>query len=233
MMKRNLIGLLISYKHQPESGFKRRIFVFDPFLKGGILMFFYRSKHLLGIIIIGLLFNFLVGCAPVKQKEITSLPSIEMHEEPSKKEADVGREQPSKIDTERLDSTVTKKTYQGIEGEFLETPLLKDCHFEFDRYDITAEARKVLAENASILKKIPNSKIQIEGHCDERGTKEYNLALGERRAASVKNYLSSLGVPEENLSTISYGEEMPIDSQSNEKAWAKNRRAHFIILSKN
>ncbi len=75
-------------------------------------------------------------------------------------------------------------------------------------------------------------KIQIEGHCDERGTAEYNLALGERRANSAKKYLVSLGIPADRLSTISYGKEMPLDPGHNEEAWAKNRRAHFIILSK-
>ena len=183
------------------------------------------------IIAIGLVLGFLIGCAPVQQKDLTSLPPVETLEEPSKKQVDLDREKPSLIDTERLDSTVTKKTYKGIEGEFLETPLLKDCHFEFDKYELTSEARKILSENAKILKNMPDSRIQIEGHCDERGTKEYNLALGKRRVASVKNYLSSLRVPEENLSTISYGEEMPIDLRNNEEAWAKNRRAHFIILS--
>ncbi|NIS71529.1 MAG: OmpA family protein, partial [Proteobacteria bacterium] len=73
---------------------------------------------------------------------------------------------------------------------------------------------------------------QIEGHCDERGTNEYNLALGERRAMSARNYLMSLGIPRNRLSTISYGEEMPVDSQHNEDAWAKNRRGHFVVLSK-
>ncbi|MGA1841319.1 MAG: peptidoglycan-associated lipoprotein Pal [bacterium] len=196
-------------------------------------MFSCRIKHLAGMITIVLLICFLEGCAPVQQKELAGLPPVEPLEESSQKQEEFFKESPSKIDTEKIDSTVSKKTYQGIEGEFMETPLLKDCHFEFDRYDITPEARKILADNANILKKMPKSIIQIEGHCDERGTKEYNLALGERRAASVKNYLTSLGVPDGILSTISYGEEMPIDDRSNEEAWSKNRRAHFIILTKN
>ena len=75
-------------------------------------------------------------------------------------------------------------------------------------------------------------KIQIEGHCDERGTVEYNLALGERRANSAKRYLTSLGIPENRISTISYGKERPLDPGHNEEAWTKNRRAHFVILSK-
>jgi len=89
-----------------------------------------------------------------------------------------------------------------------------------------------LTENASLLKKIRDVKIQIEGHCDERGSTGYNLALGERRAASVKNYLISLGISSNMLSTISYGEEMPIDPRHNEEAWAKNRRSHMIVMEK-
>lgn len=190
-------------------------------------------NRLWGVIIISLVVFFLGGCVqPVQQTETTGLPPVETLEESSKKQADTVEELPSEMDIEKIDSTITKKTYQGIEGEFMETHLLKDCYFEFDRYGITKEARKILAENARILKKMTNSKIQIEGHCDERGTKEYNLALGERRAASVKNYLNSLGVPPKNITTISYGEEMPVDTRSNEDAWAKNRRAHFIILTK-
>jgi peptidoglycan-associated lipoprotein len=82
------------------------------------------------------------------------------------------------------------------------------------------------------LKKYSNVKIQIEGHCDERGTVEYNLALGERRANSTKKYLTSLGISPDRISTISYGKERPADPGHNEEAWAKNRRAHTIILSK-
>jgi peptidoglycan-associated lipoprotein len=80
--------------------------------------------------------------------------------------------------------------------------------------------------------KHPTIKIQIEGHCDERGTSEYNLALGERRANSAKKYLISLGMPADRISTISYGKEKPLDPGHNEEAWSKNRRDHFIILSK-
>ena len=90
----------------------------------------------------------------------------------------------------------------------------------------------ILKENAELLKKYPKVKIQIEGHCDERGTNEYNLALGERRANSTKNYLVSLGISPDRISTISYGEEKPLDPGHNEEAWAKNRRAHTIITAK-
>jgi len=90
----------------------------------------------------------------------------------------------------------------------------------------------ILKGNADLLKKYHNVKIQIEGHCDERGTVEYNLALGERRANSTRTYLVSIGVSPERISTISYGKERPLDPAHNEEAWAKNRRAHTIITAK-
>jgi peptidoglycan-associated lipoprotein len=89
-----------------------------------------------------------------------------------------------------------------------------------------------LKENAAVLEKFPAVKIQIEGHCDARGTNEYNLALGERRANSTRQYLLSLGVSAERISIISYGEERPLETVQSEEAWGKNRRADFIIVSK-
>jgi peptidoglycan-associated lipoprotein len=113
-----------------------------------------------------------------------------------------------------------------------ESSLLKDVYFDFDKYDIRPADAAILKENAALLKKYANIKIQIEGHCDERGTNEYNLALGERRANSTKNYLMTLGVSPGRISTISYGEEKPLDPGHSEEAWAKNRRAHTIITGK-
>lgn len=133
---------------------------------------------------------------------------------------------------EQIESTLQTKKYPGIEGEVFESSLLQDIHFAFDRYDLSAKAREILAKNAEFILRFPEAKIQIEGHCDERGTNEYNLALGERRAMSAKRYLISLGVPADQLTTISYGEELPLDPRHTEEAWAKNRRAHFVILSK-
>jgi len=131
-----------------------------------------------------------------------------------------------------FEKSLVAKKQPGIEGEIYESKLLKDIHFDFDRYDIRPKEAEILKENVTVLKKLPNAKIQIEGHCDERGTNEYNLALGERRANSTKNYLISIGIPAPRISTISYGEERPLDPGHNEEAWTKNRRAHTIILSK-
>lgn len=102
-------------------------------------------------------------------------------------------------------------------------------YFDFDSFNIPSSMRDVLAEDARVLKAYPNVKIRIEGHCDERGTTEYNLALGDRRAQSVKNYLTSYGISPNRVSTISYGEEHPVDTGHTEAAWAKNRRAEFNI----
>ncbi len=101
--------------------------------------------------------------------------------------------------------------------------------FDYDRYDLKAEARSTLERQASWLKKFRNLNVVIEGHADERGTREYNLALGERRANSVKDYLVSLGVPSSRLSTISYGKERPAILGSDESSWSQNRRSVTTI----
>jgi peptidoglycan-associated lipoprotein len=103
-------------------------------------------------------------------------------------------------------------------------------YFDYDKSDLTQAARDVLSKNAEIaLKSKTDAKIQIEGHCDERGSAEYNLALGERRAKSSLQYLITLGVKADRLSTISYGKEKPAVQGSDEAAWAKNRRAEFVV----
>jgi len=105
----------------------------------------------------------------------------------------------------------------------------QDISFDFDKYDLRTDARTVLDRKASFLNQNSSVRVQIEGHCDERGTNEYNLALGERRANAAKQYLTTAGISAGRLSTISYGEERPLDPGHNEAAWARNRRAHFVI----
>ena len=107
---------------------------------------------------------------------------------------------------------------------------LETVYFDYDKSDLRQDSRNVLSKNADILLKAKNGmKIRIEGHCDERGSAEYNLALGERRAKSVQQYLLTLGVQADLLSTISYGKEKPDVQGSTEEAWAKNRRAEFVL----
>ncbi len=104
--------------------------------------------------------------------------------------------------------------------------------FEYDSAEVTTDGQGVLNNNAAILKRYASWVVTIEGHCDERGTAEYNLALGERRALAARNYLVSLGVSADRLRTVSYGKEFPFDPGHVELSWAKNRRAHFVITAK-
>ena len=110
--------------------------------------------------------------------------------------------------------------------------LFGEIHFDYDRADLREGDRQVLAKNAENLKTFDFLKITVEGHCDERGSVEYNLALGERRSKAAYDYLVSLGVPADRLKTVSYGKEVPICHESNEECWARNRRAHFTVTGK-
>lgn len=109
---------------------------------------------------------------------------------------------------------------------------LSPLFFELDSAEVSGPGQQVLQSNASVLKKYPGMQVTVEGHCDERGTAEYNLALGERRALAAKNYLVSLGIPADRIKTVSYGKEFPFDPGHDDSAWSKNRRAHFVITAK-
>lgn len=106
---------------------------------------------------------------------------------------------------------------------------LKDIHFSFDSYKVDATAKSIVAANAEWLKANPGKTVQVEGHCDERGTAEYNMVLGSNRARAAADALRAEGIDGSSLSTVSYGEELPVDPRHNEEAWAKNRRAHFKV----
>jgi len=110
--------------------------------------------------------------------------------------------------------------------------VLKDIHFDFDKFSLNPEDREILKGHADWLSGHRDYMVTIEGHCDERGTTEYNLALGERRAGEAKRFLVDLGVAEARINTITYGKERPLDTGHDEEAWAKNRRAHFIVTLK-
>lgn len=194
---------------------------------------------------------FLVGCPKKTVVVNRDRPSVQRSEEASRLEAEraareareaqelkerelarIKEEEAKKPTGGELEKSLVAKKERGIEGEVFESKLLKDIRFDYDKYDIRRVDEGILRENAAFLKKNPKMKIQIEGHCDERGTVEYNLALGERRANSTKRYLVSLGITSDRISTISFGKERPLDPGQNEEAWAKNRRAHIVVLSK-
>ena len=194
---------------------------------------------------------FLVGCPKKTVVVNRDRPSVQRSEEARRLEAEraareareaqelkerelarIKEEEAKMAQGRELEKSLVAKKERGIEGEVFESKLLKDIYFDYDKYEIRREDEEILKENAAFLKKNPKMKIQIEGHCDERGTAEYNLALGERRANHTKKYLVSLGITSDRISTISYGEERPLDPSNDDKAWAKNRRAHIVVLSK-
>jgi peptidoglycan-associated lipoprotein len=168
----------------------------------------------------------------VKKEEAARLEAERAAKEAREKELAKIREEEARKAGEKFEKSLIAKKEPGIEGEVFQSRLLKDIHFDFDKYDIRPGDATILKGNAALLSKYPTIKVQIEGHCDERGTNEYNLALGERRANSTKKYLISLGISQDRISTITYGEERPLDPGHNEEAWAKNRRAQSIVLSK-
>jgi peptidoglycan-associated lipoprotein len=111
------------------------------------------------------------------------------------------------------------------------TPL-RPVFFDLDSAELNAQSQAILNQDAAVMKQNPTWSVTVEGHCDERGSAEYNLALGERRAVAARTYLVSLGIPAERLRTVSYGKEFPFEPGHDESAWSKNRRAHFVITSK-
>jgi peptidoglycan-associated lipoprotein len=120
----------------------------------------------------------------------------------------------------------------SAESDTLEKMFLReiqDAYFDLDKADIRPDARAALGKSADLLRRYPQIKVVVEGHCDERGSTEYNLALGDRRAAAVKQYMVSLGIGADRISTVSYGKEKPFCMESNESCWQQNRRGHFVM----
>ena len=124
-----------------------------------------------------------------------------------------------------MDSGIQESRLQSFQA----STNLKDIHFKFDQYDLDGNSRAILKENAEFLKRNPGLHVEIQGHCDERGTNNYNIALGERRAQSTKQFLESQGVDSRKVHVISYGEEKPFCFESGESCWYQNRRAHFMV----
>ncbi len=133
--------------------------------------------------------------------------------------------EPAPAQTEPAEQPVEEPVSQPVD---MSPVSLNDVYFDFDQHNLTSEAKSTLESNARELKRVADSGVTIEGHCDERGTKAYNLALGEKRAGAAKDYLVTLGVNASRINTISYGKERPFDSGHSESSWAKNRRAHFV-----
>lgn len=182
-----------------------------------------------------LIFFLIIGVAflapSCAKKELKTEPT--MSEEEARRRAE---EEARKRELERqaaIREEALKEDALRAEGEKMQSAREifenEDVFFEFDSASLSVEAQEILRAKAQWLRDNPSARVLIEGHCDERGTNEYNLALGDRRAYSAKSFLTDLGIDDSRLAIISYGEEKPIDSRPTEEAWAKNRRAHFVI----
>jgi len=180
-----------------------------------------------------LVFSFMISC---KKKVEEAPPPPPM--EPVQEEQPVIEEQPVVEEVE--EEPVVEEPQLTEEEIYLQKSLdemnaevpMEMIHFDFDKYFIRDDAKAVLEANAEWLQQFESIQIVIEGHCDERGTEEYNLSLGEKRAKSTIDYLVSLGISADRIKIISYGKSQPIDLEHNEDAWQKNRRAQFKIIGK-
>lgn len=140
-------------------------------------------------------------------------------------------EQPVVVDTTPAVEPVIEEEPPPPPAPKLKEEQFQTVYFDFDKYSLRSDAKTSLDANYGMLVEFPDVIVKIEGHCDERGTVEYNMSLGEKRAKSVQDYLVGLGIAADRVSTISYGKERPIDNSSNEASWAKNRRGEFRIIS--
>lgn len=176
-----------------------------------------RSRNFAILSGIALLISLMAGCATkTKPAEETVAPPVAPPET-----TDVSRQQPLGVESQPVQS--------GPVADLRAVSGLERIYFTYNQFTLEDAARVTLEKNAVYLRNHATEKIVIEGHCDERGSDEYNLALGERRALAAKNYLVSLGIPAERLNVLSYGEEKPLVAAANEEAWAQNRRAEFKV----
>ncbi|MEA3361845.1 MAG: peptidoglycan-associated lipoprotein Pal [Thermodesulfobacteriota bacterium] len=159
-------------------------------------------------------------------------PVVEPPVAPEPTQVEVTQQQPAAVVEQAVTDTAANAYDAAAAARAAERAAAKGLariHFDFDQYVLTPAAKSILVSNAGLLRAAAAVKVLIEGHCDERGSDEYNLALGDKRALATKNYLVSLGVAADRMSIISYGEEMPIDSAHTKEAWAQNRRANFKV----
>jgi peptidoglycan-associated lipoprotein len=186
------------------------------------------------VLVLVLAVTFLVGACSQRKSRVDSsdvkapsaMDKLSAEEEEARRRAEAERRAQAERQAQSEGATQRSQKVMDEVQAFESEPV----YFDFDRSEIRPEYRPLLENKAAWLKARPEHRIRIEGHCDERGTAEYNLALGEKRASSVMDYLVTLGVPAKRMSTISYGEERPVFRGQDESAWARNRRAEFRLL---
>jgi len=190
-------------------------------------------RLLLLLVVPGFLFT--VSCA---QKEIkTDTVTLEEQQAEAARQAALEKAKAEELERQRAieEAQLREEQLREEEARVFERAAAREMfmneniHFAFDKSVLTSTAQEILKKKAEWLRDNPGNTVVIEGHCDERGTTEYNIALGERRALAANGFLTDLGIDSSRLSTISYGEERPVDPSHNEDAWSKNRRAHFVI----
>ena len=168
-------------------------------------------KQLFVLVLIGIFILAMGACSKKQTTEMETSPEV------------VETEPPPEPPVEVVEEPVVE------EVEPVKLPVLNDVFFDFDKATLSPDSKSILSANATQLKDASTMTITLEGHCDERGTGSYNLALGEKRANAAKDFLVSLGVPASQITTVSYGKDRPFDSGHTEAAWAKCRRAHFVV----
>jgi len=193
-----------------------------------------KFAFILSLVLAGFI---LAGCSP--QKVVQPTPDDQQQQQQQQQQPTVTpKESETKTAAIKSSERVTEKQLAKIEmkedvrsDQYKEMKdLFEDIYFDYDEYEISAAARAVLEKISTWMLTNRATKISIEGHCDERGTNEYNLALGDRRAKAVRDVLIALGVPSGRIEMISYGEEKPVCSEKTEACYAKNRRVHFVML---
>lgn len=170
----------------------------------------------------------LVACGPKEEPPPAPVMDMVKEEAPAEPVAPPPAPPTTEDETPPLLSLEMRELQEAITAQ----GLMGDVYFDFDKYDLRPDARERLRKNADFMREYPTLTFGLEGHCDERGTNEYNLALGERRANAAKDYLLSLGVASDRLRTISYGEERPFCMSHDESCWQKNRRGHFVLTGR-
>jgi peptidoglycan-associated lipoprotein len=206
-----------------------------------------RSLLWVGLITLVLCISvtFLTGCAKKaalketavisqEQKPVAKAPATTSTDDQAARERALReqalREQAAREAAAKEAAEKAKKEAAAKAAAILKELQIPDINFDYDKYNLKPLAQSTLKAAVPAYLKYPDYKLVVEGHCDERGTVEYNLALGEKRAMEAAKYLVDLGIGKERIKTISYGKEMPLDKGQNEAAWAKNRRAHFVIF---
>lgn len=192
-----------------------------------------KSRGLAAVFTVACLFVFVIaGC----QKRVVTQPDASQQQQQGQQQKDLDQQKKDqeRVIEKQLDGKVDSSDAMNKSGQYVESKenMFSDILFDYDKYDVQESYRQTLHSISVWMSKNTAARLSIEGHCDERGTNEYNLALGDRRAKSVKDNLISLGVASARIDIISYGEEKPVCKEQSEDCWAKNRRAHFTVLTK-